>query len=754
VSIAEKLLSQLNDEQQQGVVDQFGSHMIIAGAGSGKTRVITTRIAYLMAVHNVPAYTIVALTFTNKAGSEMKERIASYTQSNQKPFVGTFHAYCVQLLRRYKKHLPHESFTIIDSDDQRGILRKIIKRHNLEKHVTPQQLQGMISFEKNHLPGTMQERDVKPAPFFAEVFQTYEKEKEAGALFDFDDLLIKVLALFEKNKIVKQDHQARVRHVLVDEYQDTNQVQHALLKHITQQNDELAVDSVCIVGDGDQSIYSWRGAQADNMNRFAKDFAPVNQVKIEQNYRSVKPILDAANAVIAHNEDRLDKSLWSTKEARNRIVQVRCQSNYQESDFIASTIRTILKKSFAHKDIAILYRTHYQSRSLEEALIRANIPYTIIGGIRFYERKEVKDILAYLRLAYNQRDRASLFRIINTPTRGLGDKCEEYIEKTWFDNPNMPITEVLNLLSETTEYRLTQKQRDAYQSLAEIIAGIPEHASLNAAASYVIKQTGYISYLTKSYDPIEAETKKENVYELLNSITHFEQEHPNGEPEQFLEEVSLMPEKIAAEDTADMVPLMTLHTAKGLEFKAVIIAGLEEEILPSSRSMHSAQALEEERRLFYVGMTRAEEYLILTNGELRNSYGNMTQQLPSRFLDEIPNSLLVQLDIRTTHPVLQQQQIADFLGVQLDPSTMIIPTIPQRPRKTFASYQESLPKKKTTSYSSAKSTPWKKNMPVSHPQFGIGIVTDAVKRDGSEYFVTVRFKTGTKKILSRFLQKS
>lgn len=754
-------ITQLNDAQRDAVTAPLGVQMIIAGAGSGKTRVIASRIAYLLSHYQVSASAIVALTFTNKAGSEMKERIKSYLPNVALPFVGTFHSYCVKLLRQYSSLLPFADFSIIDTEDQRAMLKKIMEAHGIEKHITPSKMQGLISLNKNHLPGH-RSNDIPNAPFFNEVAAAYEKEKAQSHAYDFDDLLLVTLDLLKKNRSVTTHLQRTIRHLLVDEYQDTNEVQHELLKCLAfNEEKKMVLDSICAVGDQDQSIYSWRGAQADNMQRFCTDFAPVRTTTIEQNYRSVKPILDAANSVIVHNRGRIDKKLWSAKPATNRLLSVYCQSGGQEAHTIAQTLQ-IARQKIPLNHIAILYRTHHQSRSIEEALMLAGIAYTIIGGIRFYERKEIKDILAYAKLLVNRFDRPSFFRIINTPTRGIGDKCIELASSTWDEHPALNSLELLTLLKNDQENGLNKTQRAGFVQLHQLLSYDYKSTPASTLFDTVIHATEYMTYLRKNYTDQELTTKLENVQELLSAVRSFEQEHPGAMLPEFLEHVMLMQEHEDKEKPLQQIKMMTLHSAKGLEFDLVVLCGLEEQLFPSARAMNSNADLEEERRLMYVGLTRAREFVLLTHSEIRTTYGTSTHQEMSRFIGEIPASLLTSHDTRQESPFARTQKLSQWLGTTPAPTIQTYgsrpvattPTQTFKPRVPISLRSAPAPSRSKVATPLTQRAPWLVRMPVRHETFGVGLIQEIEYKGNDEYFLTISFKSGVKKLSSRFVQRS
>jgi DNA helicase-2/ATP-dependent DNA helicase PcrA len=748
----------LNPPQQAAVKQKDGALLVVAGAGSGKTRVITSRIANLVINEHVEPRSIVALTFTNKAASEMRERLVhTFGTEYRPPFIGTFHSYCLLLLRTNQTLLTFPRFTIMDADDQLDLIKKITKKYALNKQATPSQICHHISNYKNKTAaGQLADINSYFPPYLREIYLEYETEKANAHCFDFDDLILQVLSLLQNNKQFKEQMQKNVRHILIDEYQDTSHVQHQLLLQLAlDDKKKFTLDSLCAVGDEDQSIYSWRGATVANILRFQQDFAPVTTVKIEQNYRSVQPILEAANNIIANNKLRNPKNLWSTRQAKQRILQLACQSGDQEAEIISSIIKSVEgKKTF--DQIAILYRTHFQSRTIEESLIHHAIPYRIIGGIRFYERKEVKDLLAYLRLLVNPYDKISLLRVINTPARGLGQKFEDHLLQVWLQNPLCDFVQLFKLLLEGTSDEVTPTKQKALKDFLNVYKDINTTQSPSYIIDTLLERIGYISYLSSAYDTQEAQTKIENVQEFAQAVLMFERKYmatmsrtPDEAPtgsmlETFLHEVALLQEKVNEENSTNFVQLMTLHAAKGLEFDTVIIAGLEEGLLPNTRSLNTNEELEEERRLMYVGMTRAKEHLIMTSAWSRFTFGHITDQAPSRFLSEVPRNLINVIDLDQTKlyqaPLFFERW---FKGESI--------AQPQPERKSVSNKPAA-----TTRTASIKSaaTPWIKNQVVIHAKFGPGIVTDVEKAPDDDYYITALFKTGKKKILSQFLNKA
>ena len=758
------LKNELNSPQQQAVTHKEGPVIVIAGAGSGKTRVITTRIANLIINENESPKSIVALTFTNKAAGEMKNRLINFLGAKYElPFVGTFHSYCLLLLKTNRSLLPFPEFSILDADDQVSLLKKIIKKNGLEKQFSATELSYQISNLKNKLQSPFDSNPFSH-PLFKEIYLSYETEKAASHSLDFDDLILEVLKIFKEKETFRKNFQDKIKHLLVDEYQDTNLVQHELLKYMSLNSKEkFNLKSICAVGDEDQSIYSWRGAMATNMLKFQKNFAPVTLIKIEQNYRSVQPILDAANSLINYNKHRTPKQLWSNKKATDRILKINCGSGYQEADTIATFI-SCLPKNKTLNNIAILYRTHFQSRNIEEALIRNSIAYKIIGGIRFYERKEIKDILAYLRLIINPFDRTSLFRIINCPQRGLGEKFEELLYTKWIQNNLLNFEQLLEFLLNDSKEKVTGSKAESVNQFLDIFKNLNKEQKVSSIVEQIIEKTDYMNYLQKTFDQKEAETKGDNIREFVQSVYNFEnniKQKNNSELitatsenkptlETFLEEISLMQEKMTnKEDIENEVQCMTLHAAKGLEFDTVILTGLEEGLLPSSRSLNSNESLEEERRLFYVGITRAQERAVILNAETRNSFGQVNDQVPSRFLDEIPMELIKNIDITDSTRSQIEESLDKWLGNKV--------------KKTVFTFQD-FAKNTAIQTGSKKITPaekapdkitkskWLQNKLVSHKKFGPGIIKKVEKKDSKDYYITAIFKSGEKKILSSFLE--
>ena len=590
------LQQELNQQQKEAVLYTNGPVLVIAGAGSGKTRVITARITNLLLQEQVSAHAIIALTFTNKAATEMRERILQFVETGTRiPFIGTFHAYCLYLMRLHSKLLPFEPFSILDEDDKISLLTKILKKSNFYKKITPQQCAHIISKIKNFgvYELSYQEQQMR------EIFINYEKEKRASNCFDFDDLLLETSKLL-KNPEIQIMHQQRVRHVLIDEYQDTNTIQHELLKLFALSNNKnseitCVIDSLCAVGDEDQSIYSWRGATVENIINFKNDFKDTKLIKIEQNYRSKQPILDVANAVIRHNKNRNEKKLWSEQSGVDCVRAIQCLSGYQEAEIIARYCKLLLETPHKNISTAILYRTHYQSRTLEEALLKLGVSYQIIGGIRFYERKEIKDLIAFLRLIANPFDHIACMRVINCPTRGLGDKFQEEFFDQWATQPLLNIHQISQFC--INKKLFSDSKITSLQNFLAIFADMTPETSALYALTTLLSRSNYIRSLQEIYEKEEAKEREENIKEFLGAAQFFASQNKISVA-LLLEEISLLLDKpdTQHEDntektTQQTVKLMTIHAAKGLEFNHVIISGIEESIFPSQRSLSSPPTL-------------------------------------------------------------------------------------------------------------------------------------------------------------------
>ena len=664
------LLTGLNKEQQQAVQHTEGPLLILAGAGSGKTKVLTVRIAHLLA-QGVNPYEILAITFTNKAAKEMKSRVEGLVGDvANRIWLSTFHSFCAKFLRfELDNFLGYNSnFTIYDTSDSQAVIKAALKALNLDdKYYPVGAMIAAISDAKNKLlfasDFRKQARDFYQQKV-ADVYEYYERELRKNNALDFDDLLLVAVKLLQSNAAVLDKYSKRFRYVMIDEYQDTNHAQYLLAKLLASHWKNIA-----IVGDADQSIYAWRGADIQNILDFEKDYPNCTSIKLEQNYRSTKIILDAANAVIENNEGRPKKNLWTDKTEGAKIQHFTAQSEHEEAAFIGDTIA---KKHDIHGvpygDMAILYRTNAQSRVLEEALIKRALPYTMVGGTKFYDRKEIKDVLAYLRVLYNPFDDLSLLRIINVPKRSIGAttvaKLQDYARA---NGTSLFMTLTQLHLVDTIKGKTKEKLEEFGILIFTLVAEMEDKTVLDILEA-ILDRTGYLAQLEESTDP-QDQARAENIGELLSVAKDFQDTNPTGTVEDFLEQVALVNDVDSFEQEESKVTLMTLHAAKGLEFPIVFLGGLEEGLFPHSRTLMNPEEIEEERRLAYVGITRAEKELYISNATTRTVFGRTSSYLPSRFIDEIPEELVDGLRAKRKVPDDIKRHVPQHMSVTSRPVT-------------------------------------------------------------------------------------
>ena len=664
------LLTGLNKEQQQAVQHTEGPLLILAGAGSGKTKVLTVRVAYLLA-QGVNPYEILAITFTNKAAKEMKSRVEGLVGDvANRIWLSTFHSFCAKFLRfEIDSFLGYNSnFTIYDTSDSQAVIKAALKALNLDdKYYPVGAMIAAISDAKNQLlfasDFRKQARDFYQQKV-ADVYEYYERELRKNNALDFDDLLLVAVKLLQSNAAVLDKYSHRFRYVMIDEYQDTNHAQYLLAKLLASHWKNIAV-----VGDADQSIYAWRGADIQNILDFEKDYPNCTSIKLEQNYRSTKIILDAANAVIDNNEGRPEKNLWTDKTEGAKIQHFTAQSEHEEAAFIGDTIA---KKHDIHDvpygDMAILYRTNAQSRVLEEALIKRALPYTMVGGTKFYDRKEIKDVLAYLRVLYNPFDDLSLLRIINVPKRSIGAttvaKLQEYARA---NGTSLFMTLTQLHLIDSIKGKTKEKLEEFGILIFTLVSEMENRTVLDILES-ILDRTGYLAQLEESTDP-QDQARAENIGELLSVAKDFQDTNPSGTVEDFLEQVALVNDVDSFEQEESKVTLMTLHAAKGLEFPIVFLCGLEEGLFPHSRTLMNPEEIEEERRLAYVGITRAEKELYISNATTRTVFGRTSSYLPSRFIDEIPEELVDGLRAKRKVPDDIKRHVPQHMSVTSRPVT-------------------------------------------------------------------------------------
>lgn len=720
----------LNDRQLEAVRHTEGPLLITAGAGSGKTKVLTCRIAHLLE-KGVSPYRILAITFTNKAAKEMRERVEKLVGARaESMWLSTFHSFCAKLLRFEidGKFGYTRNFTIYDATDQMTLIKDCLKQMNLDdKQFPPRSVLGTISSAKNALMDA-HEFAGRTNDFYeekvAEAYALYEKKLLENNAMDFDDLLRLAVRLLEEYSDVREKYQDRFQYILVDEYQDTNHAQYTLTKLLA-----AKWRNICVVGDADQSIYAWRGADIRNIMDFTRDYPDAASIKLEQNYRSTKTILQAANAVINNNESRPKKNLWTENQTGNKIIHYHAQTEYDEADYVAGVIynrHEISQEPYGN--MAILFRTNSQSRVLEEKLMRYAIPYTMVGGTKFYDRKEIKDVIAYLRLLYNPEDSLSLTRIINVPKRNIGATTLEHLT----DYAEEQGISLFEALSSTEELPVTKRAKAALEDFSVTIFELLNHVdewNVQQIMEEVIKQTGYGAMLdADAAHDTQGESRKENVGQFLTAAKEYVDDNPDGTLQDFLENVALVSDVDEFESSESKVTLMTLHAAKGLEFPVVFLVGLDEGLFPHSRTLMDSSQIEEERRLAYVGITRAEQQLYVTNASTRTMYGRISAYMPSRFLAEIPENLLEEYHRKAAMP---QQSTT---------------TVPSKQRMSILSkpVASSLPKKH------AVDTTFAKGDTVRHKIWGIGTVLEVIG-EGQNMQMKIQFPTkGIRQVVVKY----
>ncbi len=729
------ILNGLNDMQKQAVLHTEGPLLLLAGAGSGKTRVLTHRIAYLIE-KGVNPFNILAITFTNKAAKEMKERVCNITPHGDEVWVSTFHSTCVRILRREIEHINFDrNFTIFDAKDCEKLIKDCLVELDLnDKMYTPKSAQAFISNLKNNLTTASSFLKTVGSNIreenFGNIYKLYEEKLIQNNAVDFDDLIMKTVQLFVENKDVLEKYQERFKYILVDEYQDTNQCQYKLIKLLS-----LKYKNLCVVGDDDQSIYGWRGADISNILDFEKDYNDAKVIKLEQNYRSTQNILNSANEVIKNNSGRKNKTLWTENDSGESISYYKAFNEQDESVYVMDNIKKGINNNMNYSDFCILYRTNAQSRQIEDTFVKSNIPYRLFGGTRFYERREIKDILAYLKLIYNLNDQVSLLRIINVPKRGIGTNTIEKISNYSYEN-GLSFFEALGEIDNITSLGARSNSVKEFYKLVCQLIDYSKDLNVKDLLEKIVEITGYNDQLKLEHTE-EANQRIENIEELINKSYEFIQSSEDGSLTEFLEEISLVADIDNYEDDADTVTLMTLHSSKGLEFNTVFIIGFEENIFPSYRSIDSMSEteMEEERRLCYVGITRAEKSLHLTSANSRMLHGRVSHNQTSRFFNEIPAELINDLSpvkkAITKSPVkkLEHNNFKSDLN---------------RSKKFLHTGEFSAPKDKQLDFTVGDT--------VRQMKYGKGTVID-IKPAGADFEVTVDFGSkGIKKFMG-FLSK-
>ncbi|MBW2937639.1 UvrD-helicase domain-containing protein [Aureisphaera sp. CAU 1614] len=768
----QEYLEQLNDAQLAPVLQKDGAMIVIAGAGSGKTRVLTYRIAYLMS-QGVDSFSILALTFTNKAAREMKKRISQIVGSSEAKnlWMGTFHSVFAKILRFEAERLGYPSnFTIYDTQDSQSVIRATIKEMQLDKDIYKyKQVYSRISSYKNSLitvkayfanPELMEADAMAKMPRLGDIYKNYvDRCFKAGAM-DFDDLLLKTNELLTRFPDVLAKYQNRFRYILVDEYQDTNHSQYLIVRALSDR-----FQNICVVGDDAQSIYAFRGANINNILNFQKDYEDVRVYRLEQNYRSTKNIVNAANSIIEKNKNRLDKVVWTANDEGNKIKVNRTMTDGDEGRFVASSIfETMMNHQLKYDDFAILYRTNAQSRAMEDALRKKDIPYRIYGGLSFYQRKEIKDVIAYLRLILNPKDEEALKRVINYPARGIGDTTLEKLIVA-ANHYNRPVFEVMQNLDKI-DLKVNSGTKTKLQDFVTMIQSfqvLNQNYNAFEIAEHVTKKTGLLTELKKDGTP-EGIARIENLEELLNGMRDFVEEQKEladatGALSEFLEDVALATDMDNDKGDDNKVALMTVHLAKGLEFPYVYIVGMEEDLFPSAMSMNTRAELEEERRLFYVAITRAEKQAFLTYAQTRYRWGKLIDAEPSRFIEEIDDSYLEYLTPITEHkykPLIDSDIFDDIDKSKLRLRKPSAGTPPKGP--TEAQLQKLRRLKPVTSSTdknfSAEDANLSVGSMVEHVRFGIGKIVK-IEGVGADTKAEINFENGgLKKLLLRFAKLS
>ena len=753
----QNLIEGLNDKQKEAVLATEGPCLVIAGAGSGKTKVLTHKIAYLISEKNVKPYNILAITFTNKAASEMKQRVEKIVGDvAQEMWMGTFHSICVRILRRFIDRIGFDtSFLIFDTSDQKTVVKECLKALNIDdKTFSDRSVLSEISNAKNEML-TPKAYQTKYAGEFrkekiGQVYELYQKRLRENNAIDFDDIINYTIDILSENPDVLQYYTEKFKYVLVDEYQDTNKAQFTLVTILASR-----YGNITVVGDNDQGIYSFRGADISNILNFEKDFPGTKIIKLEQNYRCTGNILKAANAVIKHNENKYEKKLWTENEEGSLPCLYQAEDEYDEANYIVKQIEHLKTEEYLKpKDFVILYRMNAQSRAIEDILRRENIPYKIVGGLKFYERKEIKDTIAYLRLIHNTSDNLSLKRIINEPKRGIGktslDKIQEISDRTG--------TSMYEIIKHAEEFDLNRVKANAEEfiNLIEELRLKKQELSISELLKEVLNKSGYTRALELE-NTVEAETRMQNLEEFLTVAIEFEEESADNTLPEFLESITLSSDIDEMQDEDNTVTLMTLHSAKGLEFPVVFLVGMEEGIFPGYKSIGEPKELEEERRLFYVGITRAKQFLHLTCAKHRTIFGSTSYNAVSRFIKEIPDNLLdgvVNNDQEEKFNDMSynweygKTSAGKVTTYKFDEAKNEIKQKSTYQFRTAESFLSSLSQKQASS--EVDITKYKEGMRIYHKKFGEGII-QKIEAEGDDYKLDIQFdKSGHKRLMAKF----
>ena len=729
-----ELLDKLNERQREAVEYTDGPLLILAGAGSGKTRVLTYKIAYMIETGMLMPYQVLAITFTNKAAKEMKERVSDLVEDSNDMWLGTFHSICVRILKREIELLGYtKDFTIFDESDKDKLIKDIMKRQNIDDKKYPVSMIGSYISKAKDI---MQDANnyITNSDYIKElvlkIYTVYEAEMKSYNAIDFDDILMLTVKLFKQNPDRLKYYQNKFRYILVDEYQDTNKVQFNLISM-------LAADDgkICVVGDESQSIYGFRGADISNILNFEKQFVDSKIIKLEENYRSTKNILNAANSVIKNNKNKIEKVLFTSNDEGDKIKYYNASNEYQEVEYIINEIDDICRKeNKTYSDFAMLYRTNAQSRVIEDMLIKSGTPYKLVGGLKFYSRKEIKDTVCYLKFVNNLNDNISLKRIINVPKRGIGDGTVDAIENISKEN-NTSMYEVIKNIENVGNIR-GLANIIAFREIIEDLLKAKEDINVSEFIKYILERTKY-EELLKEENSKEAENRLENLAEFIGMAIEFENESADNSLADFLDSIALFSDADKGDDTTSAVTLMTIHSAKGLEFDVVFLVGMEEGLFPSKRSIDEDSEVEEERRLYYVAITRARQKLYITHSTKRTLYGQTSYSMPSRFVDEIPLELYQNKEkkdkIKKVYNDDEYSRVnkASY-GININ------------------SFLNSYKTQKTTNNEDKDLSVFDVGVKVRHKKFGVGIICDIEKED-DDLKLEIKFEQfGFKRLMAKY----
>ncbi len=756
-----EILDKLNDKQREAASYTDGPLLILAGAGSGKTRVLTYKIAYLLEQNIVKPWEILAITFTNKAAREMKERVLSLVEENANDiWLGTFHSICVRILKREIHALGYtRDFNIFDELDKTKLIKDILKRMNLdEKQYAPSFIGYEISRAKDEMKGPdkylMEVTGDYRREKVAEIYKVYQNDLKKNNAIDFDDIIMLTVQIFLNDSETLKYYQNKFKYILVDEYQDTNKTQFLLISLLSASH-----GNICVVGDESQSIYGFRGADISNILNFEKEFPNAKIVKLEENYRSTKVILDAANNVIKNNKSKIEKNLWTENEDGKKITYKTLQNEYEEVEYITENIDDICRKEKkTYSDFAILFRTNAQSRVLEEVFLRSGIPYRLIGGLKFYSRKEIKDLSSYLKLVHNPNDNIALKRIINEPKRGIGETAVLKLEQI-ANEKQISIFEAIKDSNNLVGIR-SAGNIIMFRDMIQDIISKKDELKVSELMKEILKQSGYEEMLTQD-DTKENQNRLENLAEYIGVAMEFENENAENGLGEFLDSQALVSDVDKLEEGDEAVTLMTMHSAKGLEFPVVFLVGMEDGLFPSKRSIDEDESVEEERRLCYVGITRAKEQLFLTNASKRTLYGSTTFTMPSRFLDEIPQELFddssidnINLRKRKSESYLNKEY-ADVEGILARTGGKFSAIEPKAKSSGFGLSVDSFLKNINISgnkvaAASSNNNKYDVGMTVKHKKFGVGVITK-IEPEGNDFKLDISFQnSGNKRLMAAY----